>query len=47
MFVIEHSLDTSMPKRSFQQLFLFQYVLSNLKLKCFKDCLIIKVSWKF
>ena len=47
MFVIEHSLDSAMFEVGFLQLFRLQHVLSNLKLKGFKYCLVIKVAWKF
>ena len=47
MFVIKHSLDSSMSKVSLLQLFSLYNVLSNLELEGLKDSLIVEVARKF
>ena len=47
MFVIKHSLDSSMFKVSLLQLISLYNVLSNLELEGLKDSLIVEVARKF
>lgn len=47
MFVIKHSLDSSMSKVSLLQLFSLYNVLGNLELEGLKDSLIVEVARKF